>query len=250
MKYLIPEYIWDQIFIILRQQSALYIRSESSLRLFIEAVHFMARSGCQWRLLPSHYGSWNSIYKRFRRWQKKGIWENILQLSKTEPDTEYLMIDATIIRAHACAAGYEKDGNQKNALGRSAGGFSTKIHALCDSLGNPLKFILTQGQVHDVTQAESLIENVKGVHILADKGYDSDDFVKTIEQQGCFALIPPRKNRKLKRAYDKHIYKERHLIECFFGKMKHFRRVFSRFDKASTSFMAFLNFVGALIWLR
>ena len=96
----------------------------------------------------------------------------------------------------------------------------------------------------------SLIEDINNSQVLADKGYDSDDFVEIIENQACSAIIPPRKNRKIKRNYDKNIYKDRHLIECFFGKIKHFRRIFSRFDKAIFSFMGYLNFVGALIWLR
>lgn len=143
MNYLIPEYIWNQIFMILKQQKFIYIKSISSLRLFIEAVYFITKSGCQWRLLPSYYGLWTAVYKRFRRWQIKGIWEKIFEFSKKEVDTEYCMIDSTIIRSHACAAGYEKNGNDQNALGRSIGGFTTKIHAHSDRFGNPLKFILT-----------------------------------------------------------------------------------------------------------
>jgi len=133
---------------------------------------------------------------------------------------EVVMIDATIVRAHACSAGYKKDSQDENALGRSKGGFTTKIHALVDALGNPLKFILTPGQRHDVTQANDLIEDIKNTMVLADKGYDSSALVKTIEEKGSVAVIPPKKNRKAPREYDEHIYKERHLIECFFWKNK------------------------------
>ena len=71
-----------------------------------------------------------------------------------------------------------------------------------------------------------------------------------LEEHRCITVIPPKKNRKTQREYDLHVYKERHLIECFFGKIKHFRRVFSGFDKTAQAFMGFLNFVGVLIWLR
>lgn len=250
MNHLIKENEWQRILLLLRQQKHIYIGSEIKLRLFIEAVYFMARSGCQWRLLPSCYGYWRSVHRRFKRWSEREIWEKLFQSSQQSPETEHVMVDATIIRAHACSAGYEKDGNTKHALGRSKGGFTTKIHALCDGLGNPLKFFLTPGQRNDITQGSELIKDIENSIVLADKGYDSDAFVKTIEEQGCVAVIPPRRSRIIKRAYDEHIYKERHLIECFFGKIKHFRRVFSRFDKASQSFMGFLNFVGTLIWLR
>lgn len=159
------------------------------------------------------------------------------------------IIDGTIVRAHACSAGYKKNSGGKEALGRSKGGFTTKIHALVDGLGNPLKFILTAGQRNDITQAEALTENVTNSTVIADKGYDSNAFIANLESKGCTVVIPPKRNRKVQRDYDKYLYKERHLVECFFGKIKHFRRIFSRFDKTSTVFMGFLNFVGALIWL-
>jgi transposase len=168
----------------------------------------------------------------------------------SDPDKAYVMIDATIIRAHACSSGYKKDSQDQEALGRSKGGFTTKIHAAVDALGKPLKFILTPGQKHDITQAKCLTEDVTHTTVLADKGYDSDDLVKKLEDNGCTVVIPPRSNRKNPREYDKDIYKERHLVECFFNKIKHFRRIFSRFDKAAQTFLSFLSFVGALIWLR
>ena len=159
------------------------------------------------------------------------------------------MIDATIVRAHACSAGYKKGSQDEESLGRSKGGFTTKIHAMVDALGNPLKFILTPGQRNDITQAQSLITNITNSIVIADKGYDANSLITVIEEQKSTAVIPAKKNRKARREYDSHIYKERHLIECFFGKIKHFRRIFSRFDKTAVAFMGFLNFVATLIWL-
>lgn len=92
--------------------------------------------------------------------------------------------------------------------------------------------------------------NIEKAITIADKGYDSQSFVDTLKSKECTVVIPPRKNHKEPRSYDRHLYKERHLIECFFGKIKHFRRIFSRFDKAASTFLGLLNFVGALIWLR
>ena len=159
-------------------------------------------------------------------------------------------MDATIVRAHACSAGYKKDSQESEALGRSRGGFSTKIHALVDALGNPIKFILTGGHRQEITQAHNLIEALQETTIIADKGYDSNAFIDCIESQNSDSVIPSRRNRKIQRIYDVHLYKERHLIECFFGKIKHFRRIFSRFDKAASTYMAFIQFVSVLIWLR
>ena len=86
--------------------------------------------------------------------------------------------------------------------------------------------------------------------IIADKAYDSNDFIEILKEQQCEPNIPLAKNRKEPRDYDEHLYKERHAIECFFGKIKHFRRIFSRFDKSAQSYLSFLHFVGVLIWIR
>lgn len=160
------------------------------------------------------------------------------------------MIDASIIRAHPCAAGYKKGQNDKEALGRSKGGFTTKIHAVVDALGLALRFTLTPGQRHDITQAPHLLQGFENSNIIADKGYDSNALIDQIHKQNCMPVIPPRSNRKTPRKYDKHLYKERHLVECFFNKIKHFRRIFSRFDKKSSSFIGFLSYASVILWLR
>ena len=112
---------------------------------------------------------------------------------------------------------------------------------MVDALGNPLRFILTPGQRHDITQADLLVKDLENTMLVADKGYDSNALVQQLEEQKSIAVIPSRKNRKQQRDYDKHVYKERHLIECFLGRIKHFRRIFSRFDKTATASMSFYN---------
>lgn len=144
----------------------------------------------------------------------------------------------------------KRGGQETQALGRSRGGFSTKIHIAVDALGNPLRLILTAGQESDVTQGASLIKNFAAQAVIADKGYDADELIKTITAHQAQAVIPPRVNRKEQREYDRHLCRERHLVECFIGKIKHYRRVFSRFEKLSTNYLGFLSFVSALIWLR
>lgn len=150
-----------------------------------------------------------------------------------------------------CRGAEKKHGGQEQqALGRSRGGFSTKIHIAVDALGNPLRLILTAGQEADVTQGAPLIKDFAAQAVIADKGYDSEALVKIITAQQAQAVIPPRSNRKEQREYDQHLYRERHLVECFIGKIKHYRRVFSRFEKLSKNYLGFLSFVSALIWLR
>ena len=151
-----------------------------------------------------------------------------------------------------CRWGLKKKGGQaQQALGRSRGGFSTKIHVSVDGLGNPLRFILTAGQRHDCTQAEALIIDLDFELVIADKAYDVDDFIALIiKQYEAEAVIPSRAKRKQPRDYDAHLYKERHLVECFINKIKHYRRIFSRFEKLAHRYFSFLSFIGALIWLR
>jgi len=117
-------------------------------------------------------------------------------------------------------------------------------------LGNPLRLILTPGQRHDITQAPALVEGYDYDAALADRSYDSDDFLLLIAARGAVAVIPPRANRTETREYDEYAYRERHLIECFINKIKHYRRIFSRFDKLDSRYFGFLCFVSALIWLR
>ena len=144
----------------------------------------------------------------------------------------------------------KRGGQQAQALGRSRGGFSTKIHISVDALGNPLRFQLTGGERNDITQGEALIAGYVCTFVLADKGYDSDAFLAVIWEAGAAAVIPPRSHRKEQRVYDTHVYRERHLVECFINKVKHYRHIFSRFDKLASRYLGFLSFVGALIWLR
>lgn len=117
-------------------------------------------------------------------------------------------------------------------------------------MGNPLRFLLTGGQQHDITQAEDLIAGYEFERVIADRSYDADHFLQKVADREAQAVIPPRKNRKEQREYDKHLYKERHLVECFFNKIKHYRRLFSRFEKLDKRHLGFLCFAGALIWLR
>jgi len=121
---------------------------------------------------------------------------------------------------------------------------------LVDALGNPLRFCLSGGQRHDITQAQVLIAGYDFKRAIADSAYDADEFLDLLDEQQAEAVIPPRKNRKESRDYDRHLYKERHLVECFFHKIKQYRRIFSRFEKLDKRYLGFLSFVGALIWLR
>ena len=129
----------------------------------------------------------------------------------------------------------------------SRGGFSTKIHLKVDALGNPLTFALTPGEQHDITQTPALLGDSQCNYVIADMSYDAKDFRDLIKAQGATDVIPSRKNRKQPYDYGRHLYKERHLVECCINKFKHYRRIFSRFDKLDARYLKFLSFAATLI---
>jgi putative transposase len=135
-------------------------------------------------------------------------------------------------------------------LGRSRGGFGTKLHVAVDGLGNPVEFLLTGGQEADITQAEGLIKGHDAGAVIADKGYDSDKLVQKIEKQGAETVIPPKKNRKVLRTYDEYVYKERNQVERFINLMKQYRRVATRYEKTARNFLGFIHVAASLVLLR
>ena len=135
-------------------------------------------------------------------------------------------------------------------MGKSRGGQSTKIHATCDALGNPIRFILTPGQSSEFGQSNALIAGLSPDFVLGDKGYDSNDFVAEIEKSGARPVIPSKKNRIEQREYDQDIYKERNLIERLFQKLKRYRRIASRFERRAVHYLSMLHIASSVIWLK
>ena len=146
--------------------------------------------------------------------------------------------------------GGKKSGNK--AVGVSRGGRNTKIHALVDGLGNPLAFLLSSGNDHDSKHAVPLLNqiNIEGSNILGDKAYGARAIRDYIDSQNAAYTIPPKSDVSAPWPVDWHTYKERHLIECFFQKLKWFRRVFTRYDKLDVSFLAFVHIAAIAILLK
>ena len=143
-----------------------------------------------------------------------------------------------------------KKAGEDQAIGRSRGGLTTKIHAIVDALGNPVALSLTPGQTADITQAVPLLDQVEPDAFLADKGYDADALIETLEERGITPVIPPKANRKEPRKTDFALYRERNLVERFFCKIKQYRAISTRYDKLANTFLAAVALICVLFWLN
>ena len=220
-------------------------------RRFVDAVIHRYRTGTPWRDLPESFGDWNNTHRRWSRWAKSGVWVSVLALLTTDADNEYAMIRQHDRASPSTQRRRPKKVAENQAIGKSKGGLSTKIHVLVDALGNPLKIILTAGQVHDLAGADALVPGMEAEALLADKAYDADKrVIEPLEAVGKTAVIPPKKNRKSPRTYDKELYEARHLIENFFCWVKQFRGIATRYDKTSRNFLAAFHMVAVLCWLN
>jgi len=208
---------------------------------FVEAVLWVLRTGAPWRDLPKGFGNWSTVYRRYRRWAVAGRWEALRQTLEEQQHC-YLLIDSIIIKAHPHAAGALTRGERaEEALGRSRGGFSTKLHALVTEHGKLVRYILTGGEVNDITQAKQLVsKGIDGAGIVGDRAYDSNEFVSHIEDLELEVVIPSRANRLMQRSVDAEVYRRRNVIERWFGRLKQFRRIATRYDKTQSSYRGFV----------
>ncbi len=138
------------------------------------------------------------MYNRFNRWAKAGVWLRVFESLAAQSPQSLQLIDSSIIRAHQHAAGGKK-GGADHAIGRSRGGLNTKIHAVVDERGLPMKLLLTRGEASDKAAAPALLRNLPhGCDVVADKGYDWWYLVDIVEAQGGRAHIPTQRGCKFK----------------------------------------------------
>jgi transposase len=217
----------------------------------VEAILWRLRTGAPWRDLPEEFGPWKTAYNRFDRWSKKGRIAVIFEALKVDIDAEWQCLDATSVKVHQHAHGARGKGDE--AIGRSRGGATTKVHALCEANGNPTKLVLTKGQASDLKAAPGLIAVLEdGVAaVIADKAYDAAHVRCDIRQHGAEPVIPFRTcTQEGRRAgYDKALYRLRHLIENLFCRLKRFRAVATRYDKTARNFEATVHLAAAFLWL-
>ena len=127
---------------------------------------------------------------------------------------------------------------------------TTKIHLAVDGQGRPVRVILTPGQYGDAPQAPALLEGFQPNHVIADKAYDSNALRDLIANHGAQAVIPSKCSRKVAIPHDAALYKARNRIERCFNKLKHFRRIATRYDRRATHFLAFIHIACSILWMR
>jgi transposase len=247
MRYALTDSEWDTIQPILPNKSRGVPRVDD--RRVLNGIFWVLRSGAPWRDLPRYFGPYTTCYNRFNRWGKAGIWDGILNAVANIRKADVQMLDTTIVRVHQHGACAKR--TVATNVGRSRGGLTTKIHAVVDGKGLPIRLALSAGQQHDSIAATDLLEGLASDCLfLADRAYDSDAIREFVRMRGAWANIPPKRNRKQPICFSPCLYRDRNQVERFFNRIKHCRRIATRYEKLAANYLAFVKLASIRLWLR
>ena len=206
-------------------------------RRVLNGIFWVLRSGAPWRDLPGAFGPYTTCYNRFVRWRRAGVWGRIMDTLAGAHDPTVQMIDTSIVRVHQHGACIKR--NQRQLMGRSRGGLTSKIHAVVDANGLPVRLALTRGETHGNRLAGKLLSRLKsGSMLLADRGYDADWIRELATRRGAWANIPPKRNRSDPICFIPYLCRKRIRIDRFFIGIKYCRRVVTRYDKLAANYLA------------
>ncbi|MEM0912020.1 MAG: IS5 family transposase [Pseudomonadota bacterium] len=238
---------WLLLSEIMQSTGRIYKKSEH--RMTLEGILYRMRTGIPWRDLPREFGDWSAVFRRFNLWSKKGVMAEIFRYLSRLNDSQWLFIDGSIVKLHQDGANITAQ--DKQAIGKSRGGKSTKIHLAVDSGGLPVHFELSGGQAHDVSYGGNLIKSSPDSKVVvADKGYDSESLRQLINERNAKHVIPRKGNSKRGNDdIDWAMYRYRHLVENAFLKIKKYRAVATRYDKLARNYQSMVALAFSLMWL-
>ena len=246
MRYELADYEWTVIKPMLPNKPRGVPRVND--RRVLNGIFWVLRSGAPWRDLPQGFGPYTTCYNRFVRWRRAGVWSRIIDALAAAHVAAVQMIDTSIVRVHQHGACIAR--NRRQSMGRSRGGLTSKIHALVDSNGLPVRLALTPGEAHDSRRAGKLLSCLNsGSMLLADRGYDADWIRELAIKKGAWANIPPNSNRTDPICFSPYLYRARNRVERFFNRIKQCRRVATRYDKLAANYLAFVQLASIRLWL-
>ena len=220
-----------------------------SNRQVLNAILYVAEHGCKWRGLPARFGNWHTIYTRMNRWSKNGVLDQVFEHLQREQivriKLEAMSMDSTIVKVHPDGTGALKK-NGPQSIGRSRGGWTTKIHMVAADARTAITFSLSPGQAHDAPEGRKLLNRLGQQYdspsLIMDRAYQGDETRQLALALGYEPVVPPLRTRVEPWEYDREMYKRRNEIERLFRRLKGFRRIFSRFEKLDVVFLGFIVF--------
>ena len=248
-------------------------RPNEDHRRILNGILWVHRTGAPWRDLPRRYGPVGTVSSRFYRWRGGGIWQRVLAGlqaavdARGDIDWDLHFVDATIVRAHQHAAGARRqpgligEQDKAEALGRSQGGFSTKLHLRAEGGGKPITVVLTGGERNEQIALEDLLDHgavrrhgrgrprLRPRKVAGDKGYSSPTTRRRLRQRGIHPVIPTRSNQRRQADFDRNAYRQRNRVERLINRLKQARRVATRYEKRAVNYLAMVHIGCILLWL-
>jgi transposase len=255
----------------------------------VEAIVWLDRTGVPWRDLPGQFGPWATLASRFYRWRRQGVWDRVLQALQADADArgelDWLLhfVDGSVVRAHQHAAGArrrppaadlaakargapadpdQQDDREREALGRSRGGYSTKLHLRVEGGGKPMVILATAGQRNEAPMLRALMEagavrrprgrpRIRPAAVAGDKGYSFPSLRRYLRRRGIRAVIPSKSNQPRQRGFDRAADRERNRVERTINRLKQWRRVATRYEKREANYLATVTIAAiVLLWLE